>query len=92
MSEAIHLVLFVDLCFSSDCKRLGSHAWLAIANLGTELLIIIKYGQGEFPAPAPLHIKVFWAVFIAVIAMYCLYQFAYRPWKEAAKGKQRKSE
>lgn len=35
--------------FDPTCKRLGGQAWISLLNLLTELLLCIKYGQGEFP-------------------------------------------
>jgi len=38
-------------------KRIGMHAFLAICIMGTELIMIFKFGRGEFPTPMPPHIK-----------------------------------
>jgi phosphatidylserine synthase 2 len=35
------------------CQRLGVHAWMTVANIMTELLICIKFGEGEFTNPTP---------------------------------------
>ncbi|KAI8927830.1 phosphatidyl serine synthase-domain-containing protein [Entophlyctis helioformis] len=59
-----------------NCKRLGMHAWITTANIVTELLIIIKFSEGEFPTPAPTHVVVFWIVFISVLVCYTLWTFA----------------
>ncbi|KAJ3179909.1 hypothetical protein HDU87_002477 [Geranomyces variabilis] len=60
------------------CKRLGMHAWMATANILTELLIIVKYGRGEFPEPAPWKVKVGWAMLICLISGYALVRFGIR--------------
>ncbi|KAI8919140.1 phosphatidyl serine synthase-domain-containing protein [Powellomyces hirtus] len=57
------------------CKRLGMHAWMATANILTELLIVIKFGQGEFPEPMPWEVKVGWAAFGAMLGGYALVRF-----------------
>lgn len=51
--------------FISDprCKRLGMYAWIATANILTELVIILKFSVGEFQKPFPLEIKIFWSIF-----------------------------
>ena len=66
-----------------DCKRIGSHAWLQVANIATELLIIVKYSRGEFTESAPLGVIMFWCAFIALLCGYAFYQFWYRPQQEA---------
>eukprot|EP00842_Homolaphlyctis_polyrhiza_P006232 jgi/Hompol1/660/HPOL_004255-RA len=49
------------------CKRIGMHAWVTTANIMTELLIIIKFSQGEFPKPAPRIVVILWTLFGAVL-------------------------
>ncbi|TPX35235.1 hypothetical protein SmJEL517_g02309 [Synchytrium microbalum] len=68
------------------CKRLGMHAWMACANIGTELLICIKFGRGEFPQPFPLPVKVFWAIVVFLLIAYPVYQFGYRPMRLKTKA------
>ncbi|KAJ3052825.1 hypothetical protein HK097_005587 [Rhizophlyctis rosea] len=63
--------------FISDrrCKRLGMHAWMATANIMTELLINIKFGKGEFPEPAPKEIIYFWIGFVVLLFTYAVFHF-----------------
>ncbi len=35
------------------CKRMGNHTWLCMVMLGTEYLVAIKFGQGEFSQAMP---------------------------------------
>ncbi|KAF9929043.1 hypothetical protein BGZ65_005958 [Modicella reniformis] len=66
-----------------SCKRIGPQAWLLIANISTELLIVFKFSQGEFPNPAPTEVIYFWTVFITLLVVYPIYQFYLRPkWQE----------
>ncbi|KAJ3282818.1 PSS-domain-containing protein [Rhizoclosmatium globosum] len=60
------------------CKRIGYHAWMLAANVFTEALISVKFGQGEFPAPFPAHVKAFWAVLITFLVGYAVIQFLLR--------------
>jgi hypothetical protein len=48
--------------------KLGAYAWLAGAILFTEVLIIIKFGRGEFTAPFPERVKLAWGAFGATLA------------------------
>ncbi|KAI9100975.1 phosphatidylserine synthase 2 [Phlyctochytrium arcticum] len=59
------------------CKRLGMHAWMATANIMTELLIVIKFGRGEFTEPMPWEIKILWGCFAAILTGYCLVRFGF---------------
>lgn len=36
----------------------------------TELLIIVKWSQGLYPAPAPTHVKIGWAIGSAILVGY----------------------
>jgi phosphatidylserine synthase 1 len=38
------------------CKRIGHQTFLSAIILVTELFVIVKHGQGEFPRPMPEHI------------------------------------
>lgn len=40
------------------CYRLGTQAWVTVAILATETLIVIKFGRGLFPEPMPYGIQV----------------------------------
>ncbi|KAJ1559184.1 hypothetical protein HK405_011678 [Cladochytrium tenue] len=57
------------------CKKLGMHAWMCTANVFTEALICLKYGQGEFPNPAPTEVVIFWGVFLTGLVVYPIVQF-----------------
>ncbi|KAG0241018.1 hypothetical protein BGX31_001522 [Mortierella sp. GBA43] len=62
-----------------NCKRIGPQAWLLIANISTEVLIVFKFGQDEFPNPTPANVIYFWVVFATVLTLYPIYQFYLRP-------------
>ncbi len=49
---------------------MGQHAWLLLATVVTELLIIIKFGRGQFPEPFPRPVKVFFAFLIFFLIAY----------------------
>jgi hypothetical protein len=38
------------------------HVWLLLATIGTELLVIVKYSQGQFPTPIPTVVKRLWTI------------------------------
>jgi phosphatidylserine synthase 2 len=52
------------------------HAWMITANVMTESLICLKFGQGEFHEPAPVHVKIFWACLTSFLVLYAIWQFA----------------
>ena len=64
---------------SSNCKRIGPQAWLLIGSIATEVLIIFKFGQGEFPNPAPTAVVYFWTAFLTLLTVYPIYQFYLLP-------------
>ncbi|KAF9998716.1 hypothetical protein BGZ79_007622 [Entomortierella chlamydospora] len=59
----------------ANCKRIGPQAWLLISSIATELLIVFKFGNGEFPNPAPKSVVNFWIVFLTLLTAYPIYQF-----------------
>ncbi|QRW20201.1 phosphatidyl serine synthase [Rhizoctonia solani] len=50
--------------------RMGQHAWLLLATVLTELLIIFKWSRGMFAEPFPTHIKLAWSVGSALLIAY----------------------
>ncbi|KAF9947436.1 hypothetical protein BGZ70_002677 [Mortierella alpina] len=63
----------------ANCKRIGPQAWLLIGSVATEVLIVFKFGQGEFPNPAPASVIYFWAAFLTLLTVYPIYQFYWLP-------------
>ncbi|KAG7400891.1 Phosphatidylserine synthase 2 [Phytophthora boehmeriae] len=48
-------------------KKLGPRAWLGIAVVVSEVLVIYKHGQGMFTAPFPAYVKIIWALIFALV-------------------------
>jgi phosphatidylserine synthase 2 len=48
------------------CKRIGHQTFLSLVVLLTELIVIVKFGEGEFPNPMPHNIRVGLAAFLAI--------------------------
>ncbi|KZV90008.1 PSS-domain-containing protein [Exidia glandulosa HHB12029] len=55
--------------------RMGQHAWLLLATVGTELLVIFKWGRGLYPEPFPLPVKWGFALLAATITIYPTIKF-----------------
>ncbi|KAJ7464727.1 phosphatidylserine synthase 2 [Mycena galericulata] len=55
--------------------RMGQHVWLLLATVLTELLVILKWSKGLFPAPFPTAVKVGWALGLAVVGVYPVVKF-----------------
>ena len=49
---------------------MGQHVWLLLATIGTELLAIAKWSQGQFPAPLPREVRVAWTAGAALLVLY----------------------
>eukprot|EP01113_Clastostelium_recurvatum_P032916 TRINITY_DN4292_c0_g1_i2.p1 TRINITY_DN4292_c0_g1~~TRINITY_DN4292_c0_g1_i2.p1 ORF type:complete len:458 (-),score=145.06 TRINITY_DN4292_c0_g1_i2:34-1407(-) len=52
-----------------NTKRFGTMAWLCCAVCALEVLICIKFGQGEFPDPAPRAVVWGWGIAVAVVTV-----------------------
>ncbi|KAJ7364878.1 phosphatidylserine synthase 2 [Mycena albidolilacea] len=56
--------------------RMGQHVWLLLATVLTELLVIVKWSTGQYPAPFPKPVKVgLWTLGLSVVVVYPMYQF-----------------
>jgi hypothetical protein len=53
---------------------MGQHVWLMLATIGTELLVIVKWSQGQFPAPLPAPVPVAWSIGAALLVLYPISQ------------------
>lgn len=86
ISHCKFLTAFHPSRVCSNCKRIGPQAWLLIGSIATEVLIIFKFGQGEFPNPAPAAVIYFWIAFLTLLTAYPTYQFYLLPkWQEKNK-------
>ena len=64
------LTFFTRSCALRKTVRMGQHAWLMLATIGTELLAIIKWSQGQFPTPLPTHVWFAWLIGAAMLVLY----------------------
>lgn len=53
---------------------MGQHVWLLLATVATELLVIVKWSKGQFPAPAPTIVKWGWALGATLLVTYPVIQ------------------
>lgn len=58
------------MCHYRKAVRMGQHVWLLLATIATEMLVIIKWSQGQFPAPLPKYIKWSWMIGGALLVLY----------------------
>ena len=70
-----NLSFFVD--FSRRAVRMGQHFWLLLATIITELLVITKWSQGQFPAPFPITVKWGWAIGATLLVLYPIVQVSF---------------
>ena len=49
---------------------MGQHVWLLLATVGTELLVIIKWSQGQFLEPLPTPVKWAWGIGGTLLVLY----------------------
>lgn len=69
-SQPSHVMTYSHININSNCKRLGAHAWLTIANVMTETLICVKFGRDVFHTPTPTSVVAFWSVFTVTLVAY----------------------
>ena len=64
------LTIFTRSCALRKTVRMGQHVWIMLATIGTELLVIIKWSKGQYPAPLPTHVWFAWLVGAAMLVLY----------------------
>ncbi|KAJ2011226.1 hypothetical protein GGI06_004615, partial [Coemansia sp. S85] len=74
------------------CKRMGAHCWMLITTLLTELLIIVKFGRGEFSEPFPTHVIAFWSLVASILVGFSVWQFAVAPRLRQHRSSDKKTE
>ena len=62
---------------SRRAVRMGQHVWLLLATIITELLVILKWSQGQFPAPFPLAVKWGWGIGATLLVIYPIVQVSF---------------
>lgn len=60
------------------CKRFGQQSWVAVCILVTECMVVIKFGFETITKPFPLHIIVFWVLFVVVFLCWSFWNFTYK--------------
>jgi len=55
--------------------RMGTHVWLLLATILTELLVIIKFSAGQFDQPFPTIVKRAWALGGSLLVLYPFVKF-----------------
>ncbi|KAL7279822.1 hypothetical protein ACG7TL_006229 [Trametes sanguinea] len=61
--------------FLRKTVRMGQHVWLLLATIGTELLVIAKWSQGQFPEPLPTRVRWAWAIGAFLLVLYPTVRF-----------------
>ena len=62
-------------CTDSGYPKIGSQAWVLMAIIVTEVLVVFKWGKGNFTAPFPKLVIAFWSVFILIMTIFPIWQF-----------------
>lgn len=68
-----HILCGLTYVSCSRYVRMGQHAWLMLATIATEVLIIIKWGN--FPEPCPKNVKLFLSTVVAFLVAYPTVKF-----------------
>lgn len=71
--------------------RMGQHVWLLLATIITELLVITKWGQGQFPEPLPSRVKWGWSFGAVLLVLYPTVQFGLPAARRYLRRNRRKS-
>ena len=62
-------------CTDTNCSAIGAQAWILMATIITEVLVVFKWGRGKFTEPFPKSVIAFWSVFISALVFFPIWQF-----------------
>lgn len=65
-----------------NCDKLGQQAWIAIAMVVTEVLIVLKFDLPLVMKLPPVGVLIFWALFGMVLTLWTLWFFFVRPYRK----------
>lgn len=68
---SIFLLMF---CYR-NCKKFGQQAWLILAIIITEVLVVVKFGWETITIPIPAHIAYFWITGFLGLVGYTVWKF-----------------
>lgn len=75
---------FSVCCFISlllrRAVRMGTHVWLLLATILTELLTIMKWSKGQFTEPFPRSVKWGWGIGVTMLVVYPTVQVQEYSW------------
>lgn len=58
-----------------NCKKFGQQAWLILAIIITEVLVVVKFGWETITIPIPAHIAYFWITGFLGLVGYTVWKF-----------------
>jgi hypothetical protein len=58
---------------------MGQHVWLLIATIATELLVITKWGKGQYTEPLPKYVKWSWVFGGGLLVLYPIIRVSAQP-------------
>lgn len=66
-------------CVDPECRVIGPQAWILMATVLTEVLVVIKWSKGMFSAPFPKSVIIFWSIFGSFLIAFPLWRFYLNP-------------
>ena len=79
MFALLQCLLAYRAMFVRRVARMGQHAWLLLATVLTELLIIFKWSRGQFSEPFPAFVKIGSAAGASILVAYPLFKVGVHP-------------
>ena len=66
-------------CTDPKCNGIGAQAWILMATIIIEVIVVFKWGHDKFPAPFPKSVISFWILFGFLLLSFPIWQFFLRP-------------
>jgi len=70
---------YYEFVTNPHVHRFGAQLWIAVIGIALELLLVIKFGQGEFSSPPPSYIVYGWSTFGVLLLSFIIYRFVLYP-------------
>merc|ERR1711916_113217 len=77
---------YYEFVTNPHVHRFGAQLWIAVIGIALELLLVIKFGQGEFSSPPPSYIVYGWSTFGVLLLSFIIYRFVLYPPSKSKKS------
>ena len=65
----------ISIFLFRECQKLGTSGWVSVTLMATECFIVMKFDWPLLMQPLPIHMSIFWVVFIVILVGWTIWHF-----------------